>query len=110
MLFSGSGISSVAHQLSCLGVGFSLCLITVGLFLCLVPFLWGKVSDLSVGPLLSECCDGFLIIFKFCSVILLWILLTGSGDELCGLLPALFQTAACCLPTVSPSAFPAFVY
>jgi hypothetical protein len=45
MLSSGSRISSVAHQLSCFGVGFSLCSITGGLFLCLIPFLWGKVSD-----------------------------------------------------------------
>jgi hypothetical protein len=28
--------------------------------LCLAPFLWGKVSDPSVGPLQSECCDGLL--------------------------------------------------
>jgi hypothetical protein len=35
------------------------------------------------------------------------MLLTGSGDELCGLLPALFQAVAYHLPTVSPFAFPA---
>jgi hypothetical protein len=35
------------------------------LFLCLTPFLWGKVSDLSAGPLLSVCCDGLLIVFNF---------------------------------------------
>jgi hypothetical protein len=69
MLFSGSGISSVAIQLSCFGVGFSLCLITGALFVCLTPFLWGKVSDPSASPLLSVCCDGLLIIFQFCSVI-----------------------------------------
>jgi hypothetical protein len=39
-------------------------LITGDLFLCLTPFLWGKVSDPSFGPLLSECCDGLLIIFQ----------------------------------------------
>jgi hypothetical protein len=32
-------------------------------------------------------------------------LLTGSGDDLCGLLPAVFQTAAYHLPTVGLSAF-----
>jgi hypothetical protein len=110
MLSSGSGISSVAHQPSCFGVGFSLCWFTVDLFHCLALFFWGKVSDLSVGPLLSVCCDGLLIIFQFCSVIWLWMLLTGSGDELCGLLPALFQAAAYQLLAVCPSAFPAFVY
>jgi hypothetical protein len=103
-------ICSVAHQPSCFGVGFSLCWFTRGLFLCLIPFLWGKVSDPSGGPLLSVCCDGLLIIFQFFSVVWLWILLTESGDELCGLLPALFQTEAYHLPTVGPSAFPAFVY
>jgi hypothetical protein len=36
--------------------------------------------------------------------------LTGSGDELCGLLPALFQAAAYYQPAVGPSAFPAIVY
>jgi hypothetical protein len=64
MLSSGSRISSVAHQLSCFGVGFLLCLITGGLFLCLVPFLWGKVSDQPASPLLSVFCD-CLIIFNF---------------------------------------------
>jgi hypothetical protein len=38
------------------------------------------------------------------------VLLTGSGDELCGPLPALFQVAAYCQPTVGLPAFPAFVY
>jgi hypothetical protein len=52
-LSSGSRISSVVHQLSCFGVGFSLCWLTGGLCLCLAPFLWGKVSDLSASPLLS---------------------------------------------------------
>jgi hypothetical protein len=110
MLSSGFGISSVAHKLSCFGVGFSLCLITVGLFLCLAPFLWGKVSDPSAGPLLSVCCDGLLVVFQFYSVIWLWMLLTASGDEHCGALPALFQAAAFHQPIVSPPAFPAFVY
>jgi hypothetical protein len=33
------------------------------------------------------------------------MLLSGSGDELCGLLPALFQTASYHPPTVRPAAF-----
>jgi hypothetical protein len=65
MLSSDYGISSVAHQLSCFGVGFSLCLNTGGLFLCFASFLWGKVSDPSAGPLLSVCCDSLLIVFQF---------------------------------------------
>jgi hypothetical protein len=87
-----------------------MCLITGGFFLCLAPFLWGKISDPSASPLLSGCCDGLLIIFQFCSVIWLGMLLTGSGDEFCGLLPALFQAMAYHPPAFSPSAFPAFVY
>jgi hypothetical protein len=93
-------ISSVAYQLSCFGVCFSLCWFIWGLFLCFAPFLWGKVSDPSAGPLLSVCCDDLLIVFQFCSVIWLCLLLTGSGDELCGLLPALFQAVAYHLPVV----------
>jgi hypothetical protein len=38
------------------------------------------------------------------------MLFTGPGDELCGLLPALFQAGAYHLPPVDPPAFPAFVY
>jgi hypothetical protein len=97
-------ISSVAHQPSCFGVGFSLCWFTGGLFLCLTPFLWGKVSDPSAGPLLSACCDGLLIVFQFCNVIWLWMLLTDSGDELCGLL------ATCCISSssLSPACYQPF--
>jgi hypothetical protein len=53
-------ISSVVHQQS---------------FFCLAPFLWSKVSVPSAGPLLSACCDGLLIVFQFCNVIWLWMLL-----------------------------------
>jgi hypothetical protein len=42
-----------------------LCWLTGGLFLCLSPFLWGNICDLSAGPLLSACCNGLLIIFNF---------------------------------------------
>jgi hypothetical protein len=38
------------------------------------------------------------------------MLLTGSGDEFCGLLSALFQALAYHPPTVGPSAFLVFVY
>jgi hypothetical protein len=48
-------ISSVVHQLSCFGDGYSLYLFTGGLFLCFTPFLWGKVSDPSASSLLSVC-------------------------------------------------------
>jgi hypothetical protein len=56
----------VAHQLSCFGVGFLLCLFTGDLFLCLAPFLWGKFRDSSAASLLSVCYDGLLIVFQHC--------------------------------------------
>jgi hypothetical protein len=56
-------------------------------------------------PLLSECCDGLLFVFQFCGAIWLWILLTSSGDELCGSLAALLQAVAYHLPTLGLSAF-----
>jgi hypothetical protein len=81
---------------------------------------WGLISLLhslslgqgqwSVSLVLSEYCDGLLIVFQFCSVIWLWMLLTDSGDELCGPLPALFQEAPYHRPAVGPSAFLAFIY
>jgi hypothetical protein len=46
---------------------------------------------------------GLLTVFQFCNIIWLWMLLTGSGDELCGPLYALFQAVAYHLPTVGPS-------
>jgi hypothetical protein len=98
-------IISGVPQPFCFGVGFSLCWFTEGLFLCLAPFLWGKFSDPSAVCLLSVCCHVLLTVFQFCSVILLWMLLTGSGDDLCGPLPALFQAAAHHLPALCPSAF-----
>jgi hypothetical protein len=51
------------------------------------------------------CCDGLLIIFQFFTVALVWMLLTGSEDELCGQIPALFQAVAYHRPTVSPMPF-----
>jgi hypothetical protein len=36
----------------------SLCLFAGDLFLCLVPFLWGKVSDPSAGP----CCQHVVMV------------------------------------------------
>jgi hypothetical protein len=44
-------------------------------------------------------------VFQFCRAIWLWVLLTGSGDELCGPLPALFQAMAYHPPAVGPSSF-----
>jgi hypothetical protein len=46
----------VAHQPPYFGVPFFLCWFIGGLILCLVPFLWGKVRDLSVG------CQHFMMV------------------------------------------------
>jgi hypothetical protein len=87
-------ISSVVHQVSCFGVGFLLCLFTLCLFLCLAPF---SVAT-SVIHQLAPCCQCVVMVlclfFQFCRAVWLWMLLTGSGDELCGLLPALCQAVA----------------
>jgi hypothetical protein len=58
----------------------------------------------------SVCYAGLLIVFQFWNINWLWLLLTGSADELCVPLCALFQAVAYQLPTVRPSAFPVFVY
>jgi hypothetical protein len=50
MLSSDSGISSVAHQLSFFGVGFSLCWFIGSLFLCLAPFLGQAQWSVSWPP------------------------------------------------------------
>jgi hypothetical protein len=74
------------------------------------PFHWGKVSDPSAGSLLLACYAILLINFQFCNDVWLWMLLTGSGDDLCGSLSALFQEAVYHPPTTGPSSFPVFVY
>jgi hypothetical protein len=79
-------------------------LFTWGLFLCLTPFLWGKVSDPSAGPLLSLCSDDSLFVFQFCRI---WVLLMGLGDDIRCLLPALPQAMAYHPPHVSLPAFQA---
>jgi hypothetical protein len=58
------------------------------------PFSLGQSQwSISWPPAVSV-----LIVFQFCTVIWLWMLLTGSGDEFCALLPALFQAAAITSP------------
>jgi hypothetical protein len=46
--------SSVAHQPSCFGVGFSLCWFIGGSFLCLIPFLWGHQP--------APCCQHVMLV------------------------------------------------
>jgi hypothetical protein len=53
MLSSGSGISPVAHQLSCFGVGFSLCCLLGACFFASPPFSGAR----SVIHQLAPCCQ-----------------------------------------------------
>jgi hypothetical protein len=78
-------------------------------FFALPPFS-GAGSVFCQPSLLSVCYDGSLFVFQFFRAFWLWGLLTGSGDGLCYLLPALLQEVAYRLPTLHLSAFPAFVY
>jgi hypothetical protein len=110
MLSSGSGNQLCSPPAVLLwNWGFAV-LFNWGLLSLLCSFLWGKVSNLSAGPLLLACCDSLLFVFQLCKAVLLWMLLSDSGDEFFGPLPDLFQAVAYYLPAVSPSAFPAFVY
>jgi hypothetical protein len=56
------------------------------------------------------CYDGLLFDFQFFKAVWLWVLLSGSGDEFCDLLPALLWGVAFCLLALGLPAFPIFVY
>jgi hypothetical protein len=56
------------------------------------------------------CHDDLLLVFQFCRAVWFWVLLTGSGGELCDPLPALLQGVAYYLPALGIPAFPVFVY
>jgi hypothetical protein len=107
MLPSGSGDQFCSPPAVLLWSWLFVVLVYGGLFLCLAPFLWGKVSDLSGGLPLSGCCDGLLFVPQPWRAVWLWMLLTGSGDEFWGSLPALLQVVAYHLPAVSSPTFPA---
>jgi hypothetical protein len=56
------------------------------------------------------CYEGSLFAFQFCRAIKFWVLLTGSGDDFCDPLSALFWGVAYHLPALCLLAFPMFVY
>jgi hypothetical protein len=56
------------------------------------------------------CYDDLLFVFQFCGAVKFWMLLTGSGNELCDPLPALLQGVAYHAPALGLPAFPVFVY
>jgi hypothetical protein len=77
-------------------------LFTRDLFLCFTLLLFVKVSLPCCWHDVMVCC-----LFSILQNIWLWVLLTGSGDGLCGPLPALLQAVAYHPPTVHVPAFPA---
>jgi hypothetical protein len=79
----------------------------LGTYFFALPLPLGQGQGSVTTPLLSVCYDGLLFIFQFCRAVWLWVLLTGSEDELCDLLPALFWGVAYCL-LASWSGFPSF--
>jgi hypothetical protein len=99
--------------LPCFGGSFLLCLFTwisiLGVCLCPTPFLWGRFSVYQ-SHLLSMCYDSLLFVFQFCEPVQFWMLLTGSGDDLCDPLPALLSRVAYHTSALSFPAFPVFVY
>jgi hypothetical protein len=103
MLPSASGDQLCRPLIALLWRGFLLCLFTgfpqwrfislpfhlsLGQVQCGVP---KAPSTLSVLWLFTVC-------FQFCGPVWLWVLLTGSGNELCGLLPTLLLGVAYRLP------------
>jgi hypothetical protein len=56
------------------------------------------------------CYGSLLFVFQFCRAVWNWVVLTGSGDELCDLLPALLQGVAYHPPALSLPAYPVCVY
>jgi hypothetical protein len=74
------------------------------------PLSLGQVQY-SISPLpLYMCYEGLLFVFQLCGAVRFWMLLTGSGDELCDPLPALLWGVACRPPTLHLPVFPVFVY
>jgi hypothetical protein len=86
-------ISSVVHYLPCFGDGFSLCSFTrisaLGVYFFASPPFSGPGSVFHQPPLLSVCYDILLFVFQFCRAVMIHMLLTVSGDELCDQLPTL---------------------
>jgi hypothetical protein len=68
------------------------------LFLCPTPFVWGGSS---VPPALSTVCVLIQFAFQFSGAVWFWMLLAGSGDHFCDLLPALLWRVAYYLPALS---------
>jgi hypothetical protein len=89
--------------LLCLFAGVS----TLGVyFFALSPFSGAGIVPSATSA--SVFYDGSLFVFQFCRTVWLWVLLTGSGDDLCDLLPALLQGVAYRPPALLLPVFPVF--
>jgi hypothetical protein len=82
----------------------------LGIYFFALPPFFGAGSVSHQSPLVCMCYDGSLFVFQSCGAVWLWVLLTGSGDELCDPLPALLWGVADCLLALALPAFPVFVY
>jgi hypothetical protein len=89
-------ISSAVHYLPWFGGGFSPCLFT-------------GISILGVCYFAPLPFSGAGSVFHQ-PPLCLWVLLNGSGNELCDLLPALLCGVASCLPTLCLPTFPVLVF
>jgi hypothetical protein len=103
-----SEISSVAHQPSCFALKLAFAvLVYYGLVSLPCPLsLWQGQWSIS-GPLAFSELWWFAVWFSVLRAVWLWVLLSGSGDELCGPLSALLHTWAYHPPAVGLPAFPA---
>jgi hypothetical protein len=113
MLPSGSGDQFCSPLVALLWMWFFDVLVywdfhTGGLFPCPTPFLWDMVSVLSALPAVSVL--WWFTVFQFCGAFWLWVLLTGSGDMLCDLRPALLWGVAYRPPALGFPAISAFAY
>jgi hypothetical protein len=83
---------------------------TLGAYFFALPPFSGASSLFHKPPLLPVCYDSLPFVFQFWETVWLLVLLTGSEDELCDLLPALLWGVAYHFPTVHFPANPVFVY
>jgi hypothetical protein len=83
----------VIHNLLCFGGGLLLCLFSessvVGVYFFAPPPFSGTGFSVPPPPPLSVLHYSSLFVFQFCGTVQFWVLLSGSGYQLCDPLPAL---------------------
>jgi hypothetical protein len=98
------GMSSVIHYMPYFGGGLLLCLFTGismlgAYFFALLHFC--QAGCIPPAPPAVCVVLQFTVCFSVFGAIWFWMLLSGSGDELCDPIPFLLQGMAYCLPTLS---------